>query len=314
MTHSNKNSRFNSVKYQEHIEYEKKFYNSDLFKNDLTEETSSGLTYVLDAFQNRVKRAIGKDVWEYTISAINKRIDIPVVKILSIGSGPGGTEMNLAKRFTVNYSIDCIDINEKLLKLGKQKADSEGLKLNFIQQDINQLKLKNENYDIVFAHASLHHMINHEHIAEEVKKSMKPNAEYIIYDITCRNGMRIWPETKKIANKLWSLIPLKYKSVPNSKNKTKFFTELRDEDLSKDGFECIRSQDLYGVLKQNFRTEIEVPGFSFTRRFVDNTLGCNYDIKNNPFDQAVLDTIISLDEKYTKSYKLKPESVFLVLK
>ena len=32
--------------------------------------------------------------------------------------------MNLAKRFTVNYSIDCIDINEKLLKLGKQKADS----------------------------------------------------------------------------------------------------------------------------------------------------------------------------------------------
>jgi len=311
---SNKDSKFESGEYQKHIEYEKNFYNSDLFKKDLTEITSSGLTYFLDAFQERVKKTIGKNVWDYTISAVNRFDKLPSVRILSIGSGPGGTEIYLANRFTVNYSMDCIDINENLLKLGKQKATSEGLKINFIQQDINQLQLQKEYYDIIFAHASLHHMINHEHIAKEVKKAMKPTAEFIVYDIIARNGMRIWPETKKIADKLWSLIPIKYKLDSNSQDKTKIFSELPDKDLSVDGFECVRSQDLYGTLKQNFRTQKEVPGFSFARRFVDNPLGYNYDIKNNPFDKAVLDTIIYLDEKYSKDYKLKPESVFLVLK
>jgi len=82
--------------------------------------------------------------------------------------------------------------------------------------------------------------------------------------------------------------------------------------LSKDGFECVRSQDLYPVLKDKFKIKIEVPGFSFARRFVDKRFGCNYDM-NNPFDKATVDTIIRLDEEFTSEYHLKPESIFLVL-
>ena len=51
-------------------------------------------------------------------------------------------------------------------------------------------------------------------------------------------------------------------------------------------------------------------GFLFARRFVEDPFGYNYDTKNNPFDKAILNTIIRLDEEYTHSNNLKPEICF----
>ncbi len=84
-------------------------------------------------------------------------------------------------------------------------------------------------------------------------------------------------------------------------------------DLSVDGFECIRSQEMYPVLKRRFDVEIEVPGVSFARRFVESPFGQNYN-PDNPADRAWLDRILEMDEKHMKSHGLKPESVFLILK
>ncbi len=166
--------------------------------------------------------------------------------------------------------------------------------------------------DIVFANTSLHHLLNHEHVCTEIKKTMKDNAEFIVFDVIARNGMRMWDETREIANKLWTLLPSKYKN--NHSNENQLTDILPDKDLSVDGFECIRSQDLYPILKNNFKTKIEVMVYSFARRFVDDSLGSNYDIKNNPFDKAILDTIISLDEEYTKKLNLKAEQVLVLIK
>jgi ubiquinone/menaquinone biosynthesis C-methylase UbiE len=91
-----------------------------------------------------------------------------------------------------------------LLSKGQTEADKQVLKLKFIQQDINSISLPSNYYDIIFAPASLHHMITHEHITSEVKKSMKNGAEFIVYDIITRNGMRIWDETRDVANKVFS--------------------------------------------------------------------------------------------------------------
>jgi len=64
--------------------------------------------------------------------------------------------------------------------------------------------------------------------------------------------------------------------------------------------------------KGNFNIKTEVFGFSFARRFVDRNFGCNYDIKN-PLDKSLIDLIIKLDEEYTITHNLKPESIFLIM-
>ena len=212
--------------------------------------------------------------------------------------------------------MDCIDVNEKLLNLAQKKARSENIPMSFFKQDINKLKLPQDEYDVVISHAAMHHMINHEHISEQVKLAMKENSTFFVQETITRNGYTMWDETKKIANEIWSLIPNKFKydnSNMQQKNKKRFFKELPDIDYSKTGFECIRSQDLYPILKKTFKTKIEVPGFCFARRFLDTRFGDNYDLKN-PIDKDLVDLIIKLDEQCSIIYDLKPENIFLILK
>jgi len=305
--------KMSKEEYENHMHFEKKHFNTNLYRENLTEKSTQVLAYYLNNFQKRIKKRTGKNIGEHVIEAVNKNTNSQKpVTILSVGSGPGGTEMNLAKKFSVPYKLDCIDINEKSLALGQEKAKANNLNLHFSQQDINNLKLDSETYDIVFAHAALHHMINHEHVADEIKKSMKPDGLFFVHEPIPRNGLRLWDDTKKITNEIWVQLPDKFKRDCTDKKNHKIINELPDQDLSKDGFECVRSQDLYPVLKDKFKIKIEVPGFSFARRFVDKRFGCNYDM-NNPFDKATVDTIIRLDEEFTSEYHLKPESIFLVL-
>jgi len=314
MSESFKNSSdvMSDEEYIKHMLFEKRHYDPNLYRENLTEKSTPALAYFLKAFQKRVKKKTGNTVGGNVIDAVNEKTKSNSVRILSVGSGPGGTEMNLAKKFTVKYNMECIDINEQSLSLGQKKAVADGLNIKFSQQDINKLSLKEEWYDIVFAHASLHHMIKHEHIADEIKKSMKSDGLYFIHEPIPRNGLRLWDETKKIAEKIWIQLPEKFKRDCIDKDKHEIVAELPDRNLSKDGFECIRSQDLYPILKEKFRVRNEVKGFSFARRFVDTRFGCNYDL-NNPFDKAIVDTIIALDEEYSEKYNLKPEAIFMIL-
>jgi len=233
---------------------------------------------------------------------------------LSLGSGPAGTEINMAKKFVVNYSMDCVDINTNLLEQGKKEAEAQHLKMQFIQKDINEIELLPKQYDVVFAHAALHHMINHEHIAEEVKKSMKDDAEFIVYEVIPKNGMGLWDETRKVVNELLPLLPFKYRKSNPVEKGVEFHDSFPEMNTSKKSMECIRSEELYPVLKKFFKIKHEVQGFSFARRFVDHPFRRNYQPKDNPIDKAILDLIIKLDEVHTLSYNLKPEIIFLALK
>jgi len=304
-----------SKKYTHHIQEEKTHFKQDLYGDNLLEKGSSALAYILDYFKNKkVKKQTGLTTNEHIIQQIHKkRNSDPPVKILSLGCGPGGVEIRLAKNIKIDYNMTCIDINEKMLELGRKKSKSLDLKLNFVQQDINNLKLDTEEYDVISAHASLHHMINHEHITQEVKKSLKPDGNFIVHEPIPRNGHLMWDETKKIANEIWSLIPQKYKyDCTNKKRNDKFFNELPNQDLSETGFECIRSQDIYPILKENFNITTEVFGYAFARRFFGKKFGGNYNLKN-PEDKTIIDLVIKLDEVCTRAYNLKPEHMFLIM-
>jgi len=310
-----KGTDLTNEEYEQHLLREKTHFNKDMYMPSLIEKFSPALRYVLLYFKNKkVKKLTGLTIAEHILGLVEKKgKSKSQIKILSLGSGPGGMEIGLAVKFKINFQMDCIDINERLLALGQKKAKSLNLNLNFIQQDINKLKLAKEEYDLVLAHASLHHMINHEHIVNEVRKSLKFDGNFVIQEPIPRNGMLMWDETKKVANDLWALIPEKYKyNCKDKKHKKRFLTHLPEIDHSESGFECIRSQDLYPVLKENFNITTQVFGLSFARRFFGLRFGCNYDI-TNPCDKAIIDLVIKLDEEYTITHKLKPEQIFLIM-
>ena len=82
---------------------------------------------------------------------------------LSIGCGSGELERGLLKKGCAT-TIDAFDINQHSVKKAKELAEFEGHSINYFIGDANTIKLKENKYDFVIAHNSLHHVNNLEHI------------------------------------------------------------------------------------------------------------------------------------------------------
>jgi SAM-dependent methyltransferase len=97
-----------------------------------------------------LREKTGGDVTDHLIKRLQKR---PGVRMASLGCGPGGVELMLAAEApTAEYF--CMDINEELIHLGRERALAAGLPVRFKKADLNQARLPGNQFDIVFCHAS----------------------------------------------------------------------------------------------------------------------------------------------------------------
>lgn len=298
--------------YKEKIEFERKEFNIELYAQDtLVEKTSDALQYILDKFDDRIKRELGARPWDFIIQTINMS-HCAQPRILSIGSGPCGLEIYIAKHLAKKYFFDCLDINEKLLQMGIEKARGEHIQLTPIVQDANFLSL-DKTYDFVLTHASLHHLVNLEHVLIEIHRHLNDDGILFSVEATSRNGMLLWAETKYIINGIFTVLPEKFRIQHLKGEPPRLLSEFPERDLSRDGFECVRSEEIIGLLKKNFTILHEFYGYGFTRRFVDLEFGRNYKLSSFA-DKAILDILIVLDRVFVTMQLIKPENIFFIMK
>src|SRR5918911_634603 len=98
----------------------------------------------------------------------------PGMRALSLGSGPGTVELQLASMADF-ASLEGIEISKKLTRDANELARREGKdELRFICGDLLEMDLAEGTYDLVFAHHSLHHFANVERILARAKSALKP--------------------------------------------------------------------------------------------------------------------------------------------
>lgn len=300
------------ISYTERIKNEIKFY-EDLYadekaKENLTWETPPAWHEVEKHVTKLIKDKTGYDGYVgYVVNVCNSKSR--PIKILSLASGACGIEIAIAKHLNVPFEFTCLDINSQILDLGIRKATE--LKYNFhgLIQDINNLQLEPKSYDFILAYASLHHFINLDHIAKTTNLALFNDGEFITLDIPTRNGYRLWDETFEIIKLLWKILPEKYKIDHTSSNTPTYAKEYPDRDYSQNSFECIRSEEILPACNKHLKCKFYIPCLSISRRFFDNMFGPNFDLSNH-LDRTVLNFILTLDQYYIETEKLKPETFF----
>lgn len=296
--------------YEEKIEFERNFFDAELYDEEkLIEKVPDALGYVLDHFDTQVSAQLGKRPWDYIVDRINS---FKHAEILSIGTGPCGLEIHIAKQIACPYQFECLEINEKMLELGVSKAAMERLIFRPVVQDANKLALSKE-YDVVLAHASLHHLVNLEHVFTEIGSHLSPEGYFFVYESTPRNGMLLWPETKDLIARIWKVMPERWR-VDCTRSGTRIVCdEYPERDVSINGFECVRSQDIIPLLSRYFKPEHRFSGLSFVRRFVDREFGPDYDLARVE-DKLFIDLLLALDDHLVSEGSLNPEIIFYVLR
>ena len=101
----------------------------------------------------------------------------PDMDVMEFGCGPGTTAVRHAPHVR---HIRAYDISLKMLEIGQARADEAGAdNISFVQDDIVDLVLEDESYDVIMGHSILHLLKNKEAVIAKVFAALKPGGVFV---------------------------------------------------------------------------------------------------------------------------------------
>jgi len=141
-----------------------------------------------------------------------------------------------------------VDVSDKSLNCLKSSLSPELIKKTDIQkQDLNFIKLEENEYDLIFCANVLHHIINLEHVLLELNKSLKKDGVILIDDFVGEQRFQFSEQRISLINSIGLLCNKKYgiKFNPMVRTSRKSLTNSCP-------FEAIRSEDIIPLIERIF--------------------------------------------------------------
>ena len=181
------------------------------------------------------------------IRSVNQR-ESRQVRILSLCSGAAGIERRMIADAGCPVEITLFDLNENLM--GKAAAAlSSVAQISGVLGDVNVISAKqfgNLTFDIAMFVSGLHHVVEIEHVLQTVIELLVPNGEFwIIGEAIGRNGNQLWPEALDAANRIFSLLPERFRRNAFTRGVD---STVPETDFSANSFEGIRSEEIESLL------------------------------------------------------------------
>ncbi len=237
------------------------------------------------------------DLFERSIVEQCQRCSPRRARLVSLGAGNGDYELalaaRLAERGAANLELVLLELNQAMLERAVELAEELGLsdRVRVEQTDLNSWTAS-ETTDVFLAVHSLHHVLELEHLYDQIAGAIDPQGVLLVNDMIGRNGHLRWPEAGEIVRRIWSTLPERYRY-------NHYVGEVdaycADYDCSVEGFEGIRAQDVLPLLLERFHPEVFLAFGNVTDLFVDRGYGHNFD-PGDPEDTFVIDAIATLDE------------------
>lgn len=242
--------------------------------------------------------------------------DSGTCKFISIGAGSGEIEIEIVALLMAsghkNFTLECLDINEKMLARGKEMAEARGFgsHMAFIKADASGWRPSRGEYTLVMAHQSLHHIVELETLFDKISKALVEGGLFLTSDVIGRNGHMRWPEAMEEIDCIWREMPDRFKYNHALK---RFEERYENWDCSSAGFEGIRAQDILSLLIERFSFEMFLGYGNLIDIFVDRAFGHNFSPENAE-DRAWIDRIAQRDDLLIESGTLKPTHIIAVMR
>jgi SAM-dependent methyltransferase len=238
------------------------------------------------------------ELWDREVAEQCARRAPEPALLVSLGAGNGEIELplaaRLAQRGVTNLEVVMLELNPVMIDRALAFAERLGIaeRVRAEQADLNSWVSGEERVDVYLASHCLHHVVELEHLYDEIARSLDPDGVLLVNDMVGRNGHVRWPEAGEIVRRIWALLP-------ESKRYNHPFQQVDerypDLDCSTVGFEGIRSQDVLPLLLERLHPEIFLPFGNIVDPFVDRIYGPNFDPEDAD-DAAFIEAVARLDE------------------
>lgn len=168
---------------------------------------------------------------------------------LSLGSGLGNLE-RAARSIDLCEAIEGVDASEVSIDIAKSRAKAEGVTgISYRVGNLNTLRLPRDHYDVVFFHASLHHVRSVERLLARVERALTPDG--ILYLEEWVGPSRTeWNDSRLAKMRaLYAELPASWRAYP----------VLRAPIVADDPSEAIRSSAILPAVHRLFRVIAERP-------------------------------------------------------
>lgn len=167
---------------------------------------------------------------------------------LVLGAGPGKLEADLLTRFPDLHLTVC-DISRDSLERQRLRLDAEfSDRVDFMEDDLNFIKLPVARFDLIVALSSMHHVVNLEHVAHQINKSLAEDGMFFMMETVGESYYQLSDEKKRIFE-AWLAVT---QTGPKQ--------ELRwpdRENWDYSPFECVRSGEVLEVFR-DYLDEVQV--------------------------------------------------------
>lgn len=164
---------------------------------------------------------------------------------LGCGMGAGDRQAIFSK---VCRRLDGIDISSRSVEVARQRAQAEGYgkQMTYWVDDLNEIELPENKYDIVFAFGSLHHVEKLEHVCKQIQHTLKPNGLLFMNEYVGPDYFQWTDKQLDIINRVLSILPASWKQ-------TERMTAVPlHQHIALDPSEAVRSSEIIPLFSKRF--------------------------------------------------------------
>jgi len=221
---------------------------------------------------------------------------------LSLGCGSGRAERNFLKQ-RICESFHGIDIAADAIATAVEAAAKEGFNCTYEVQDLNDLKLPAQSYDLIVAQTSLHHVLRLEHTLDEVARALTPGGHFWVHDYIGESQFQFTDQRLQIMNDLLAILPEKLTYNHFNKTQTKRVNRREPGSLVSP-FESIRSGEIRELLLERFDVIEAREEGSFLHRIAG--MGMKQNFVTNDDTKAIFDLLLYFDNLLIEKKILTP--------
>jgi SAM-dependent methyltransferase len=238
-------------------------------------------------------------------------------RVLSLGCGYGGHDLEIARNAPDLGELIAVDLNPRVYDSASRRAAQEGLPIFFQPLDLNRAEIAPGYFDVIYAVASIHHILNLEHLLWQVHRGLKDDGKLIVFDIIGKTQVEFWRENVEYAARVVKRLAsrLGLRAGRRRPLKRLFFDPYTIispfvEPEIQTGMEGIRQEEIAPLLDRSFQPEKVFYFDAYMRLICTNaTLGPRLD-PDTVGNRTLLESLFDEEMELIASGKLRPTELF----